>query len=290
MTFVDAGFGYNNPCEELIREAQRVFRGRAELLVLSIGTGLGDVVDIGDGRLEIIDALKKIATSSKKVAERLKNRFGESGQYFRFNVELGLKDITLSDWKRTSHIAAHTANYLSENTRKVKKFVRAFTGDARSPSINSSGTTRDRTRLQRVRETESDAAYREGIHNADRNAVSSAHSSLHPVDSFSSETPPVPSPPGGRFLDGPPPARREGPHNPRRLQVLEVPLDEVYQPAYSPNDSRGTWLQLNNHGCGTCGTEMHPTNECPWYGKPELRCDNCEFHQLSSLSISSDSS
>ncbi|PHH90065.1 hypothetical protein CDD83_4604 [Cordyceps sp. RAO-2017] len=127
IEFVDAGFGYNNPCEILIQEAERQFPQRRRLQVLSIGTGLGDVVDIGNARLDILKALKKMATTSKKVAARLDNRFGDDGQYFRFNVDRGLEDVTLSDWDKASKIAAHTRNYLNENQRMVSRFVDAFT-------------------------------------------------------------------------------------------------------------------------------------------------------------------
>lgn len=126
MEFVDAGFGYNNPSEVLIEETKRQFPGRTRLQVLSIGTGLGDVVAIGNTRLSIIDALKKMATSSKKVAARLDERYGDSGQYYRFNVDQGLQDVTLSDWKKASMILAHANNYLSENERKIKNFVEDF--------------------------------------------------------------------------------------------------------------------------------------------------------------------
>ncbi|KAK3899757.1 hypothetical protein C8A05DRAFT_17857, partial [Staphylotrichum tortipilum] len=71
IEFVDAGFGYNNPCEVLIEEARRQFPERRRLQVLSIGTGLGDTVAIGNTRLSIVNALKGMATSSKKVAARL---------------------------------------------------------------------------------------------------------------------------------------------------------------------------------------------------------------------------
>lgn len=94
--------------------------------VLSIGTGLGDVVSIQNTRWSILDALKTMATSSKKVAARLESRFSDTGQYYRFNVERGLEDITLSDWEKTSKISAHTHNYLQENRRAVKKFVDNF--------------------------------------------------------------------------------------------------------------------------------------------------------------------
>ncbi|KAK0728553.1 P-loop containing nucleoside triphosphate hydrolase protein [Lasiosphaeria miniovina] len=94
--------------------------------VLSIGTGLGDVVAIKDKRLSILKALKDMATSSKKVAQRLDGQFGDTSQYSRFNVERGLEDITLSDWEKRSTISAHTHNYLRENQRSVKKFVKNF--------------------------------------------------------------------------------------------------------------------------------------------------------------------
>jgi hypothetical protein len=127
IKFVDAGFGYNNPCEVLIKEAQQEFSGRRPMRVLSIGTGLGDVVAISNTRMSIITALKKMATSSKKVAASLDDRYGGTGQYYRFNVDQGLHDITLSDWEQASTISAHTRNYLSDNQRTIKSFVNHFT-------------------------------------------------------------------------------------------------------------------------------------------------------------------
>ncbi|KAJ1329894.1 cGAMP-activated phospholipase [Microdochium nivale] len=135
IEFVDAGFGYNNPCEVLIDEAKRQFPGREQMQVLSIGTGLGDVVTIGNTRISIIKALKKMATSSKRVATTLQSRHGESDLYCRFNVEQGLQDVTLSDWEKSSTISAHTHNYLAENTRKITAFVNSFI------SINQGGST-----------------------------------------------------------------------------------------------------------------------------------------------------
>jgi hypothetical protein len=126
IEFIDAGFGYNNPCEVLIEEAQRQFPERQAMRVLSIGTGLGNVVEIGNTRVSIITALKKMATSSKKVAASLDNRYGDSGQYYRFNVDQSLQDVTLSDWEKASTISAHTRNYLIDNQRTIQKFVDDF--------------------------------------------------------------------------------------------------------------------------------------------------------------------
>jgi hypothetical protein len=79
IKFVDAGFGYNNPCEVLVEEARQQFPGRPSMRVLSIGAGLGDVVAISNARMSIIVALRKMATSSKKVAASLANRYSGTG-------------------------------------------------------------------------------------------------------------------------------------------------------------------------------------------------------------------
>ncbi|CEI60191.1 unnamed protein product [Fusarium venenatum] len=134
IEFIDAGFGYNNPCEILIREAKNQFPERDEMRVLSIGTGLGDVVSIKDTRMSILKALKKMATTSKKVALSLDEQYGASGKYYRFNVERGLDDISLSDWDKSSTISSHTHNYLNENKREIYKFIQSLTQIAKPES------------------------------------------------------------------------------------------------------------------------------------------------------------
>jgi hypothetical protein len=128
IEFIDAAFGYNNPCEVLVQEAQRQFPRHFRKQILSIGTGLGDVVSISDSWRSILTALKKMVTSSKQVAARMEAGFRDDGGYFRFNVERGLEDTTMSDWKETSNISAHTRNYLSENEQQVSRFVDEFLG------------------------------------------------------------------------------------------------------------------------------------------------------------------
>lgn len=125
--YIDAGFGYNNPCDKLITEARNAFPGRSDLQILSIGTGHRGVVAIDDTRQSIIEALRRMATSSNEVAASLDDEYGDSGQYFRFNVEHGLENIASSDWNKGSTIAAHTSNYLSQNSRAIKKFANTFT-------------------------------------------------------------------------------------------------------------------------------------------------------------------
>lgn len=136
VKFVDAAFGYNNPCEVLIGEARRQYPDHEKIHILSIGTGLGDVVAINNSRLSIVNALKRMATSSKIVATRLDSKYGDGGEYHRFNVDQGLQDITLSDWEESSTIAAHTFNYLQENQRKIERFVRSPADIARVEEVH----------------------------------------------------------------------------------------------------------------------------------------------------------
>ncbi|KAI1118120.1 acyl transferase/acyl hydrolase/lysophospholipase [Nemania sp. NC0429] len=125
VEFIDAGFGHNNPCEVLIEEAERQSPAHGGLRVLSIGTGLGNVATI-NGRRDILRALKKMATTSTLVAEKLNRRYAASGHYHRFNVDSGLQDIILSDWEKSSTISGHTKNYLEHNKTAIQTFVDSF--------------------------------------------------------------------------------------------------------------------------------------------------------------------
>jgi len=125
IEFIDAGFGHNNPSEVLLSEAEDMFPGGTYDCILSIGTGLGDVITIKDSRRSIIRAFKSMASHSQSVHRRLSHRLSEAA-YFRFDVTRGLDDVTLSDWKESSTISAHTRNYLAEVNieRQIKRCAR----------------------------------------------------------------------------------------------------------------------------------------------------------------------
>ncbi|CAN9473751.1 unnamed protein product [Alternaria alternata] len=135
IEFIDAGFGHNNPSEVLLSEAEDMFPGGTYDCILSIGTGLGDVITIKDSRRSIIKALKSMASHSQAVHRRLSHRLSEAA-YFRFDVTRGLDDVTLSDWKESSTISAHTRNYLAEIDveRQIKRCARILMQDTDSIS------------------------------------------------------------------------------------------------------------------------------------------------------------
>ncbi|KAI1735270.1 FabD/lysophospholipase-like protein [Xylaria scruposa] len=116
MEFIDAGLGYNNPCEILESEARELFGPEKKIYIISIGTGTSGALKI-NGRRAIVKALADLATSARRVDQNMKGRLDQH-QYFRFNVNKGLEDTTLSDWEETSSIAALTHNYLQDNSVK----------------------------------------------------------------------------------------------------------------------------------------------------------------------------
>jgi len=128
IEFIDAGLGHNNPTEVLLSEAQDIFLDEICGCVISIGTGLSGAIAIEDKRLSILNALKKMATNSEAVHRRLAKRLPED-VYFRFNVNKGLDDITLSDWEKSSRISAHTSSYLAEVdiNREINRCARILT-------------------------------------------------------------------------------------------------------------------------------------------------------------------
>ncbi|KKF92131.1 Vegetative incompatibility protein HET-E-1 [Ceratocystis platani] len=126
IEFIDASYGYNNPCEVLIWEAERQFPGRP-IIILSIGAGLGDVVETSDSRGPVLEPLRKMATISERTDLRLKQKYNSPGVYHRFNVKIGLRDNKALDRQMLGAISAHTINYLEENNQSVEQFVATFT-------------------------------------------------------------------------------------------------------------------------------------------------------------------
>lgn len=139
IEFVDAALGFNNPSEVLLQEAHQLFPEAQEVRLLSIGTGLGGVVSIRDTRTSIIGMLKKIGTESNKVADRLEERFQGTNQYFRFNVDRGMEDITLADWRMDSDISTHTHNYLKTQQAQISRFVYSLSSQSVAEGVQNEG-------------------------------------------------------------------------------------------------------------------------------------------------------
>lgn len=132
-TFVDGGLGYNNPVEQLLEEARRVFPGRKVACVVSIGTGVANVITFPESPksspLKLIKALKKMATESDTTAEKIHGRFRDvQDTYFRFSVDRGLQGIGLEEWKELSKVRTFTTEYINQQvvSEQLNKVVKAL--------------------------------------------------------------------------------------------------------------------------------------------------------------------
>ncbi|CZS95325.1 uncharacterized protein RCO7_05779 [Rhynchosporium graminicola] len=73
IEFIDAGFCHNNLTEVVFSEAGYIFSDEPCDCVISIGTGHGDVVEVTNARLSILNASKKMASHSEAVHHSFRN-------------------------------------------------------------------------------------------------------------------------------------------------------------------------------------------------------------------------
>ncbi|KAF3931315.1 hypothetical protein ABW19_dt0204353 [Dactylella cylindrospora] len=119
IEFVDASFGYNNPCDVLLGEADAAIPDREIACVVSIGTGLGGAVSADSKLVDV--TLKKLAANSKDVHERLQKQFGkaEIKRYWRFDEDVAVSEVAIDDCNQLGKIAGHTYNYLNAHTTET---------------------------------------------------------------------------------------------------------------------------------------------------------------------------
>jgi predicted acylesterase/phospholipase RssA len=132
--FTDGGLKWNNPVKVLIEEGARVFGNeRRVACVVSIGTGHRSAIGLRDADWyqallprNVIGLLKELATDCEEKASECEKQYGHlPGLYYRFNVEHGLENVSLADWKMLSTMKAHTKAYLQEPLveRKLNQLV-----------------------------------------------------------------------------------------------------------------------------------------------------------------------
>jgi predicted acylesterase/phospholipase RssA len=120
--FVDGALGANNPVEQIWNEAQNVWcSGHTELndmlkCMVSVGTGNPGTKSIQDNLVKLFTkTLVHIATDTEDTAKLFiarHRKLHETNRYFRFNVQQGLQDVGLEEYKEMGLIDAATANYM----------------------------------------------------------------------------------------------------------------------------------------------------------------------------------
>jgi predicted acylesterase/phospholipase RssA len=125
-TLRDGGLLNNNPINEVIPEIQTEFDDRGISCLVSIGTGVSKTESFGYGLISIAKACKNIATDTEKAELTFRNSYAASpkqslhDRYFRFEVEQGLQDIGMEEWKKMKQIWTATTSYLDDQIQADK--------------------------------------------------------------------------------------------------------------------------------------------------------------------------
>lgn len=139
--YIDAGLGYNNPIEQLLKEASDVFgTGRPLGCVVSIGTGETYAQDYQRPDwfekivpVRLVRNLEKIVTNAATIAETYAAKFhDDSSIYFRFNVGRGLGLMPLNEWQKLANVTFLTEGYLKLNdvSTNIDRLVTILAGES----------------------------------------------------------------------------------------------------------------------------------------------------------------
>lgn len=129
-TFADGGLGANNPVDEMEGEASNIWcadDGNLKPLVkcfISIGTGNPGKKAFDDSMIKflgqtVVDIATETTNTERKFVARWAGHF-DSKRYFRFNVEQGLQDIGLDEYKRVGAMEAATSGYITHTTQRFR--------------------------------------------------------------------------------------------------------------------------------------------------------------------------
>ena len=127
VRYIDAGLGFNNPGKVACDEVDRLWPGREIGVFVSLGTGKEPPSSLEKqqpswwnvglrGQIELLKALKDLATSASGVDNALDRRFHSyrcKTEYYRFNVDQGLETIGLQEWEKMNQLAGFTQAYLN---------------------------------------------------------------------------------------------------------------------------------------------------------------------------------
>ncbi|KAH8806708.1 hypothetical protein DL96DRAFT_1686144 [Flagelloscypha sp. PMI_526] len=117
-TFVGGDLRWNNPTDELTREAAEAFKGRRICSIINIGSGHSGHLSLSKG---LTDLFPRIALDCERVADDMERRFGNTPEVFwRLSVEQGLQGLAV-DLSNLDALVAHTHSYLrgARTTRSI---------------------------------------------------------------------------------------------------------------------------------------------------------------------------
>jgi hypothetical protein len=129
--FIGAGFGFNNPTRELLKEAKSEYGDERQIaLILSLGSGRPKELSL-DAKVEsdtTTDLLMKLIVSGEMVEKEISYQLYDIGAYMRLNVDRGVDEIRFHDWNLLGRVKSYTSSYLESElvTRLVNRSVIAL--------------------------------------------------------------------------------------------------------------------------------------------------------------------
>lgn len=131
ITYIDGGLGYNSPCVEIDAQAKSIWNGRAIGCVVSIGTGLQTIPNIQkiswlpfglNDDLSVAAAIVQMATSTTRVDNEMQRMYRDTEtEYYRWDVDTGLGDISLEQWMKEDEMASATQRYMEDPDQSIRK-------------------------------------------------------------------------------------------------------------------------------------------------------------------------
>ncbi|KAJ7438604.1 hypothetical protein FB451DRAFT_159273 [Mycena latifolia] len=121
--YIGGCVGHNNPTSLVVAEAQQIYPLQPVVLVVSIGSGHPNTIQIprSPNLTAIAKTMQSIAADCERIHEDNARRFRSSpNTYFRLNVLQGLQGFDQQDWGRSVEISAHTRVYLHMEHAKLK--------------------------------------------------------------------------------------------------------------------------------------------------------------------------
>lgn len=123
IAYIDGGLGYNNPIRPLMDEAGTIWPGRKIGCIVSIGTGVPECKDVGRTIRPLFATLAAMSVDTENVAREFKNEMESKNPncklYFRFNVQHGLQQVSLEEWKEFDRTKIATHDYLNDHWKEV---------------------------------------------------------------------------------------------------------------------------------------------------------------------------
>ncbi|KAJ7487098.1 hypothetical protein FB451DRAFT_776463 [Mycena latifolia] len=121
--YISGSVGHNNPTTLVLTEAGRIFPSRPVVLVVSIGSGHPNTIQILKSPSPSVFAqtMQSIVADCERTHQDNEHRYwGTSNTYFRFNVQQGMQGLELQHWENLDQVSTHTEAYLQTEEAKSK--------------------------------------------------------------------------------------------------------------------------------------------------------------------------